>query len=396
MKRRLSLLVTALAGVSMTLLAFNSPQDQPVSIRIISPSEGQRLTLDSIIEVEVSLNEGEEIDEVEVFLDDSSLEARSSPPFRFSIAKLSSDSVHRIRAIVRTKSGRRAVDTLVLKSSDAAGFAVRVDLVTLYVSITDVDGSYVRGLAKEDIQISENGAPQEISFFSSEVTPLTLALLMDVSSSMIGERIVRAQAAAVDLIGTLIKNEDQAMVLGFDHRLLMYQPLTNDVNKLERAIRLTGPNGGTALYDAVAGTAHKLFDLKGKRALIVLSDGDDTDSNFSFDEVLNYLQKTSVIVYSVGLQTLTVAQTRAEQTKETIRQLSSLAEITGGQGYFPSFISHLPGIYAAIGKDLNSQYTIAYYPSNKVRDGKWRSISVRIKGNPNVVVRHRKGYYASP
>jgi len=273
---------------------------------------------------------------------------------------------------------------------------VRVDLITLYAAVTDAEGNYVRGLTQEDFLVEEDRRPQEIAFFSSEATPLTAALLMDVSSSMIGERIIRAQDAASDLVRSLIKEEDRAMVLGFDHRLLMYQPLTNDVETLVRAIKMTGPNGGTALYDAVAGTARKLFSLKGKRAVIVLSDGDDTDSLFSYDEVLDYLQKTSVLVYSVGLQTLTVAQTRRSETQETIRQLRNMAEISGGRAYFPSFISHLPGIYAAIGRDLRSQYTIAYYPTNKVRDGKWRSIKVSVRGRPQLVVRHRKGYYATP
>ena len=145
----------------------------------------------------------------------------------------------------------------------------------------------------------------------------------------------------------------------------------------------------------MAGTTRKLFNLQGKRAIILLSDGDDTDSQFKDDEVLSYLQKSSVIVYSVGLQTLTTAQTFENETKKTIRNLKEMAEFSGGQAYFPSFINHLPQIYDSIGKDLTSQYTLSYYPKNKVRDGKWRSIKVRIKNRPDLLVRHRKGYFAN-
>ncbi len=367
-----------------------------MSVEIVSPLEGQRLTPGSEIRLEVFVSQGHELAGVEVFIDGVSIGSKKAAPFVFPVVEVSPGSVHRIRAVARTTGGNQSVNTLVLREETGSGYTVRVELITLYGSITDAEGNYVRGLTQDDFLLEEDGRPQEISFFTSEATPLTGALLMDVSSSMIGERIVRAQSAASDLIKALIKEEDRAMVLGFDHRLLMYQPLTNDVDALVRAIYMTGPNGGTALYDAVAGTARKLFKLKGKRVIVVLSDGDDTDSHFGYDEVLDYLQKTSVLVYSVGLQTLTVAQTQRHETQATMRQLRTMAEISGGQAYFPSFISHLPGIYAAIGRDLRSQYTIAYYPNNKVRDGKWRDITLKVKNRPDLVVRHRKGYYATP
>lgn len=381
---------------SSVFLAFTALQDQPIDVRIVSPSVGERLSSESIIKLDIALAGSETLKDVEVFLDGISLGKLTAPPFEFPIENLLPNSVHRIKALAETESGKVSLDTRLISQDLVTGIPVRVDLVTLYVSVTDQAGNYARGLLREDFVIEEDGARQDIAVFSSEYTPLTLALLMDVSSSMIGDRIARSQEAAVDLVKTLIKTEDKAMVLGFDHRLLSYQPLTSSIEILESAIRLTGPNGGTALYDAVAGTNHKLFSLKGKRAIIVLSDGDDTDSSLGFDEVLDYLQKSSVMVYSVGLQTLTVAQTYERDTKKTIRELRTLAEITGGQAYFPSFISHLPGVYAAIGQDLSSQYTIAYYPANKVRDGKWRSITVRIAGKPHLSVRHRKGYYATP
>jgi Ca-activated chloride channel family protein len=389
-----ALAITVVLAAVMTAPA--ATQDSPVSVEIVRPGEGERLVPESEIELEIFLAAGEQLAGVEVFLDDVSLGSLAAPPFIFPVKQVQPASVHRIRAVARTATGKQAVDTLTLRSDGGTGFTVRVDLITLYASVTDAQGNYVRGLKQEDFILEEEGQPQEIAFFSSEATPLTAALLMDVSSSMIGERIVRAQQAASDLVRTLITKEDRAMVLGFDHRLLMYQPLTGDVDSIVRAIEMTGPNGGTALYDAVAGTARKLFNLKGKRVIIVLSDGDDTDSSFSYDEVLDYLQKTSVMVYSVGLQTLTVAQTQRHETQSTMRLLRTLAEISGGQAYFPSYISHLPGIYAAIGRDLRSQYTIAYYPTNRVRDGKWRNIALRVRNRSDLVIRHRKGYYATP
>ncbi len=395
MSEPLRILLTLLAVSAAALPTVAQPQ-QPVRVDIVAPTPLERLTAESVVEVEVYVAEGEELESVEVFLDGESLGVLAAPPYSFAVRNLSPASVHRIRAEARTRSGRRALDTLVLRNQPQVGISVRVDLVTLYAAVTDAEGNYVRGLTRDDFAVAEDGAPQEIAFFSAESTPLTLALLLDISSSMIGNRIARSQAAAVDLVGSLIGEDDAAMVLGFDHRLILYQPLTSDTMALEMAIRLTGPNGGTALYDAVAGTARKLFGLRGKRAVVLLSDGDDTDSAFDFDEVLDYLPKTGVILYSVGLQTLTGAQTRAHETRATIRQLHSLAEITGGQAYFPSFISHLPEIYAAIGRDLSSQYTIAYYPTSGVRNGRWREIAVSVRGRPDLTIRHRRGYFATP
>ena len=370
-------------------------QDGGLQVTILSLPEGARLVNGMEIEVEVIADPGVEVAAVELFINDISMGVDTEMPYNFAIQRVPKSSVHRIRAVARSTTGRTAIDTRLLTTEEDSNFAVRVDLVTVYVSVNDQQGTYVRNLTEEDFILEEEGVEQEVAFFTSEVTPLTAAILMDVSSSMIGERIIRSQNAAIDLVRNLIRPEDQAMVLGFDDRLSLYQSPTSEVEKLVEAIRLTGPNGGTALYDAVAGTTRRLFNLPGKRAIIVLSDGDDTDSDFSGDEVLDYLQKSSVILYSVGLQTLTTAQTRVGETRKTIHNLREMAEFSGGQAYFPSFISHLPGIYAAIGKDLSSQYTIAYYPKNAVRDGSWRTIRVRVKGQDDLSIRHRKGYYAN-
>lgn len=395
MKKSVNTLIAAMALMLLIALPESSPAQQPpITVSIISPQSGSRLVVGTDVEILVELADGEQLQEVELFVDNVSVGKREKGPFIFTVEHVSPNTVHRLRAVGKTKAGDIAIDTRLFKEEDPSEISVSVKLVTVYASVTDENGNYIRDLKQDDFTIEEDGVSQDIAVYSSEITPLTVAILMDISSSMIGERIVRAQNAAVELVDNIIRPEDAAMVLGFDHRLFLFQALTNDHAKLDDAIRMTGPNGGTALYDAVAGTAHKLYALKGKRAIILLSDGDDTDSRFGFEEVLDYLQKSGVIVYSVGLQTLTVAQTRLEETRRTIRNLKDMADISGGQAYFPSFISHLPQIYSAIGKDLTSQYTLAYYPKNKTRDGKWRTITVRIKDRPDLVVRHRKGYYA--
>lgn len=177
------------------------------------------------------------------------------------------------------------------------------------------------------------------------------------------------------------------MVLGDDDKLFLYQPLNNQMSEIETAIRLTTPDGGTALWDALAGATRRLVPLKDKRAIILLSDGDDTDSEFTDAQVRDHLQRSGVIVYTVG----TTAQMRREENLHTIEVMRNMAEFSGGQAYFPSYISHLQQIYAAIGQDLNSQYKLGYYTSLNACRGAWRSLTVCIKGK----VRHRNGYYAN-
>ena len=369
-------------------------QDTAVEVSIMSLPEGTIVTEGLEVELSIFTGAGEQLKECELFLNDVSQGKLSQAPFVFKLRNVPRSTVFRLKAVATSESGKLAVDNKLIKNNIRSDYNLSVSLTTVYASVTDKNGNYIRGLTQEDFIIEEDGRPQEISFFTSEATPLKAAVLMDVSSSMLGDRIARSQQAAIDLLEKIIGEQDRAMVLGFDHRLILYQTMTNDLDKLIEAIRMTGPNGGTALYDAVAGTTRRLLPMKGKRAIIVLSDGDDTDSRFQADEVLDYLQKSSVIVYSVGLQTLTMAQTRADETRQTINNLREMADFSGGKAYFPSFISHLPEIYSAIGKDLSSQYTIAYYPENKIRDGKWRRITVRVRNRPDLIIRNRKGYFA--
>jgi len=384
-------LILLLTSLGQPLVA----QDVPLTVSIVSPPEGGRLAPGTEIEVLVNADADETVEAVELFINDSFVVRLTESPYVFTISDLPPSSVYRLQAVAETASGLTAIDSRIFSQFQSEGFAISVDLVTLYVTVNNPQGEYVRNLTADDFIIEEDGVEQKIENFSSEQTPLTLAMLMDISSSMLGERIVRSQNAAIDLIRRIIGEKDRATIMGFDDRLFTFQPLTDDVEKLVQAIRMTGPNGGTALYDAVAGAVRKLFPLRGKRAIVLLSDGDDTDSSFKDDEVLNYLQKSSVIVYTVGLQTLTVAQTAAGETRRTINNLRDMADFSGGRSYFPNAIGQLPGIYRAIGADLSSQYTISFYSTNGNRDGSWRELKVRIKGDPNLELRHRTGYYAN-
>jgi len=182
--------------------------------------------------------------------------------------------------------------------------------------------------------------------------------------------------------------------MSFDDKIYLQQYFTSELVPLSEAVTYLAADGGTALYDSIAHAVRKLRPIKGKKAIILLSDGDDTDSHFDFDRVLDYCKQSDILIYSVGLQRLTFSQTFRQTTDLTLQQLRRIAEISGGKAYFPDIIDHLKRIYDSIGRELESQYSLGYISSNKLRDGTWRSITVRIKNRPDLTARARQGYYA--
>lgn len=269
-----------------------------------------------------------------------------------------------------------------------------VELVSLTVTATDPGGKYITDLNQDDFDVFEDGAKQQLTFFSKSQQPISLALLLDTSASM-EERMGIAQEAAVGFARQLHK-EDQAEVIDFDSQVRILSPFTNDGPALEKAIRSTTANGSTSLYNAIY---ISLKDLKKARAasaddihrqaIVLLSDGDDTSSLVEFDEVLDLAKRSETAIYAIGLRQGEIGRREFKEAEFVLRQLS---QETGGHVYFPSDVRELPKIYQSIWEELSSQYTIAYSSSNPKRDGAWRRIQIRVK-RPGVIARTKTGYY---
>jgi len=266
--------------------------------------------------------------------------------------------------------------------------------VSLTVTATDPGGKYITDLSQDDFDVFEDGAKQQITFFSKTQQPISLALLIDTSASM-EERMGIAQEAAVGFARQLHK-DDQAEVIDFDSQVRILAPFTNDGAALEKAIRATTANGSTSLYNAIY---ISLKDLKKARAaspddirrqaIVLLSDGDDTSSLVEFDEVLDLARRSETAIYAIGLRQGEIGRREFKEAEFVLRQLS---QETGGHVYFPTDARELPKIYQSIWEELSSQYTIAYSSSNPKRDGAWRRIQIRIK-RPGVIARTKTGYY---
>lgn len=274
-------------------------------------------------------------------------------------------------------------------------FTARLDMVSLAVSVTDARGRPVAGLERRNFTILEDGKPQELSFFANEPIPLSLALLVDTSTSM-EPTLPSARAAAANLIVPLHPG-DEAMVAEFTQRYQVLQDLTSDLRALGRALEVLHANGATALYDAVYCNLKELSGrAKGgelrRRALVVLSDGEDTASLTTDEQALDLSRHAGVTVYTIGFGSRP-ANPSSKAAMLASHFLTALARETGGRAYFTSTLSDLTGVYASIAEELRTQYTLGYVPSNARGDGGWRRIAVTTVP-PNFVLRHRPGYFS--
>ena len=271
-------------------------------------------------------------------------------------------------------------------------FRVTVDLISLNVTVTDTRNRFITDLLQEEFSVYEDGISQEVSVFSREDLPIRMVLLIDASASM-DEKMTFAQEAAVNFVGEM-KDDDLTEVVDFGSRAHVLQPFTADVEKLNRAIRMTQAGGTTSLYNALyialKNLSRRRQDIR-RQAIIVLSDGEDTSSLVTFDQVMELSKDTDVTIYTISLRKSGGRRSRAFSRAEHV--LKKLAEETGGQWFFPDQIQELDSVYARIATELKSQYNIGYVSNNPKRDGSWRRVVVQTSIQ-NLLVRTKLGYYA--
>ena len=276
-------------------------------------------------------------------------------------------------------------------------FRSGTDTVLLSVTVADTKGRPVAGLRQADFLVFEDRAPQPIAVFASDPQPIALSLLLDSSLSM--ERtLVLAQEAAIGFVGRLGPN-DVAQVIDFNStsETRIRQGFTNDRPALERAIRRIQPGGWTALYDALyigMAEAHRLrprsTEAMRRQAVIVLSDGENTESLKTSDDVLDSAKRSDVMVYAVAIRDK--ANVRPAGYNEAEYVLRALSQTTGGRVFVADEAAQLPAIYHQIADELAHQYSIGYNSRNTRRDGTWRQVAVRLQ-NSSLIARTRAGYF---
>ncbi len=282
----------------------------------------------------------------------------------------------------------RAVNALGTEAEDLVSLPEERPLeVDFAATVIDAGNNYILDLEKEQFEVLEDGIPQTIVRFSRELTPVSMAVVMDVSGSM--KRHLNGVQEAAGQFVSQIRPEDRVMIIEFSDQARMVQPFTADIDQLNRVIRKSRAQGGTALYDAVAMACDQLKRQQGRTAVILLTDGKDEDnkgtkpgSRHTFEEAVEAARESGVTVYALGLGKGVATEV-----------LEELSRKSGGRAYFPPTVEDLREVYGLVAKELRSQYTLGYSSANRLRDGAWRQLEVTVPGG-DYQVRAKEGYFA--
>ncbi|MDP8982025.1 MAG: VWA domain-containing protein [Acidobacteriota bacterium] len=292
------------------------------------------------------------------------------------------------------------------ETSDKNRIVLDVTRVNMLFTVTDKKGRFITDLTKDDFEIFENKKPQQILEFAAETNlPLRLAVLIDTSNS-IRERFKFQQEAATAFIDGVVRpRQDKAMVVSFDAAAELVADLTDDTNALNKAVMNLRPGGGTAFYDAIFFACRERLMLdqplyKFRRAMVVLSDGDDNQSRYTRDQALEMAEKADVVIYSISTNRgqlndgEKISNTRGAQETDGDKVMRFFAQQTGGQSFFPFKARDMAQSFENIANELRHQYNLFYRPEPLRTDGLYHPIEIRVKGRKDLIVRARKGYYA--
>jgi Ca-activated chloride channel family protein len=292
-----------------------------------------------------------------------------------------------VLALLRPAAGQEGA------ASPRLSFGSEVRAVRLDVTVAERDGRFVTDLGESDFEVLEDGQRQTPTSFVRRELPVSLVLLLDASDS-ITDRLPLAQAAAAGFLDGL-RPGDEASVTEFNDAVTLLQAPTPDRVALRRAVERISAGGTTALYNALYVTLEGLpsprddAELR-RRAVVLLSDGEDTASLVWEEQVVELARRREAAIHVVDLRP------DEDPSNHSARLLRVLAEESGGEVHRPASIHDLDAVYARIGQELRSQYTLGYVSSNPSHEGRWRRIDVRVRGRRDVRVRHRTGYYDGP
>jgi Ca-activated chloride channel family protein len=272
-------------------------------------------------------------------------------------------------------------------------YRVSVDLVNVLCSVFDRDtNTFITNLTSADFSIYEDGKKQEIKNFARESNlPLTIAMLIDTSDS-VAPKLKFEQEAAISFFQSVLRDKDRALLAEFNTGVTLLQDFTGDPNKLAREIRKLRAAGGTALYDAIYMICdEKLIRETGRKAIVILSDGDDESSDATLNQALEMALRaeTSIFVISITKGGFF----GVEGSPQGDAAMKEITKETGGKVFFPFKLDELEDSFRQINQELRSQYNLGYYSTNTAKDGSYRKIEIKVS-EKSLRPSHRKGYYA--
>jgi len=358
------------------------------AIRLVEPQAGKTYNASLSAQAQVDVPEGEKLDRVELFLNDNRVATLYQPPFTQPILLPQRKDVAWVRAVAYLVDGNSTESTVLVNAPGATGH-VDVQLVELYTSVVDGRGHPVEGLKKEDFKVVEDGAPQQVRRFELvKDVPIYAGILLDTSASMSeASKLDEAVKGALRFFQKVITPKDRASVITFSDQPNLAVRFTNDESVLAGGLAGLKADGNTTLYDSIIYSLYYFGGIKGKRAIILLSDGKDEGSHYSFNDALEYARRSGVALYTVGIDL-------SSQETDVRLKLSRLADETGGRTFSIQRASELERIYDTIQSELRSQYLLAYQSNKEKEPGpeKFRTVEVKMS-RPGLEAKTLRGYY---
>jgi Ca-activated chloride channel family protein len=354
------------------------------NVRIVSPSKGTRVQAAQVLaKAEVVVPDGRRLTSVEFRVNDQPVKTLAKPPFQTEVPVPNTDLVY--LTVVATLDDGAHVEALRYLKAPQYVSEVDVDLVELYAAVTDRSGNLVNDLKQEDFEVYESAKKQElVKFDLVRNLPLTVCMLIDTSGSM-ASSLSATQSAAVGFVESVMKPGDKAFAVSFARRPHLEIPPTDDAGAVTQAISGLQAMGDTALHDALVHSLYYFRGVKGQRALVLLSDGDDNSSYITFKQAMEYASRSGVAVYAIGLN-LSFADVGIKQ------KLGELATASGGRAFFTNNADELPAIYKQIEGELRSRYLLAYNSTEAGQQTGFRPVEIKVK-KPGLKARTARGYY---
>ena len=379
--RRLSAIAYGADGTELardeTLL---NPGGHRFSVELVEPRRGVEYQGAVRAEAEVRAPEGQSVERVEVFLNETRVATLYQEPWTQTVRLPPEETMAYVRAVAYLPDGNSTEDLVFVNAPDYLE-ELDVQFVELYATALDGEQRPVDDLTREDFQVLEDGQPQEVARFEHvRDLPIHAAVLLDVSASMEG-RLDASRQAALSFFEQAVEPRDRGALITFNDHPNLAVKFTNEVPTLGGGLAGLKAERGTALYDAVVFGLYYFNGVKGQRAMLVFSDGKDESSRFTWEQTLEYSRRAGVTIYSVAVQ-----------DEEAHKKLSRLADVTGGRSFFVKSVEELSAVYEVVQRELRSKYLIAYQSSNTTGSRDFRKVEVRPQ-RPGVGVKTMQGYY---
>jgi Ca-activated chloride channel family protein len=350
-------------------------------VGLLEPRKGKTYRHSLTAEARVQVPEEQTVDRVEFFLNETRVATLYQEPWVQPIVLPEEAPIAYVRAVAYLPDGNSTEDLVFVNAPDYLE-EIDVQFVELYTSFVDRQGQQVEAAwSGDDVRVLEDGVEQQVVRFEQvRDLPIHAGILIDVSASM-EDKLEQAQNAAVRFLEQTIEPKDRASVMTFNDHPNLAVRFTNDVTELAGGLAGLKAERGTALYDSVIFSLYYFNGIKGQRALLILSDGKDESSRFTWEQALEYARRAGVTIYTMALR-----------DDAAHKKLTKLAEATGGRSHLVQDPAELAAIYDTIQRELRSKYLIAYQSSNTTESKDFRAVEVKVT-RPGVAAQTMKGYY---